>query len=214
MSFRKTLLLVTSHIILFLCPLQAMESPSKKSITERLCSEGAQDFEKWGAPLVERKILEAQTSGILNLGLILKETKMSYKINLILKLAAEWCPHIHTLFLNNNDHDIIPTAIEKLTKLEHLDLSNNQLIALPNSICTLISLKTINLADNPTFTHLPKNFYQLVNLETIDISHNTALTQLPVDFRSLIKLKYVFSSGTVLENFSELQHIENLSIIL
>ena len=67
----------------------------------------------------------------------------------------------HTLKLTKNMIAEIPSGMERLVNLTHLDVSENHIVELPPSICLLFKLKTLDANDNRLLT-LPDAIGNLV----------------------------------------------------
>ncbi|EEY54845.1 uncharacterized protein PITG_08406 [Phytophthora infestans T30-4] len=85
-------------------------------------------------------------------------------------------------------------TLERVPRLQRLDLSNNQLRDLPDAVYALQSLETLDLQQN-RLTSLPTDVHKLTQLETLDIRHNK-LETLPVQqLETLTKLQTLRVAG-------------------
>ncbi|CAI5729004.1 hypothetical protein KXD40_008514 [Peronospora effusa] len=98
-------------------------------------------------------------------------------------------------------------ALERVPRLQHLDLSHNQLRALPDAVYTLQNLKTLNVQENQ-LTILSTDVEKLMDLETLDVQYNKLKT-LPVkQLETLTKLKTL----RVVGNFELIEQLETLKM--
>lgn len=92
----------------------------------------------------------------------------------------------------------LPTSLETLEKLTHIDLSQNNLPKVPSLLFSLPSLKRINLSDNE-ITDLPPDFGDFwKNLESLNLGRNN-LKSLPVSICKMFKLKKLYISSNQLD---------------
>ncbi len=111
----------------------------------------------------------------------------------------------------------VPASIQKISRLEVLNLSNNQLSILPKQIGELKSLRSLKIAANK-FSLLPPEISELINLEELYLSDNQ-LTDLPVGVEKLSKLKTLQIKGNNFDNgvpnvLTNLTQIEKLELTL
>ncbi|XP_063903902.1 leucine-rich repeat-containing protein 70-like isoform X1 [Zophobas morio] len=107
------------------------------------------------------------------------------------QLALANVPGLTSLNLANNElTDLIPDAIEKLTKLVELDLSKNDLDFVPYSLEEVgTSLEVLIVDDNPIFEMTEKTFSKLPNIVEISANNLTLLTRINAStFASNLKL--------------------------
>ncbi|KAL6078168.1 Myotubularin-like phosphatase domain, variant 2 [Balamuthia mandrillaris] len=82
---------------------------------------------------------------------------------------------LRCLCLQNNNIELLPRSIVKLTSLTYLDLGKNKLGKLPGHLFRkLTNLKHLCLAKN-NLTQLPRGLKFLKRLHTFDLSHNSGL---------------------------------------
>ncbi|KAF1784984.1 Leucine-rich repeat domain, L domain-like [Phytophthora cactorum] len=87
-------------------------------------------------------------------------------------------------------------ALERVPRLQRLDLSNNQLRALPDAVYALQSLERLDVQQN-RLTTLSTDVQKLTQLETLDVRHNQLKT-LPVQqLQTLPKLQTLQVAGNV-----------------
>jgi leucine-rich repeat protein SHOC2 len=95
------------------------------------------------------------------------------------------------LRINETNLDSIPTAVNRLLKLEHLYVEGNRLLCIPPSIRNLSSLKALRASSNDLAQeHICGDLFGLPELHILDLSHN-CMTRLPeraADAASLIAL--------------------------
>ncbi|HIC8924096.1 TPA: leucine-rich repeat domain-containing protein, partial [Elizabethkingia anophelis] len=128
------------------------------------------------------------------------------------------------LILRNNKITIIPPEIEKLTRLETLDLSGNSIVNFYSKICSLKNLKILNLNNNRIKTiplqiknltkiislHLsnnnlsllPNQIYELSNLRELDISKNN-IEAIDDNISKLSKIQKIWINGLPLKKFPD-----------
>ncbi|XP_063903896.1 uncharacterized protein LOC135123299 [Zophobas morio] len=107
------------------------------------------------------------------------------------QLALANVPGLTSLNLANNElTELIPDAIEKLTKLVELDLSKNDLDFVPYSLETVgTSLEVLIVDDNPIFEMAENTFSKLPNIVEISANNLTQLTHINAStFASNLKL--------------------------
>ena len=80
----------------------------------------------------------------------------------------------------------LPTNIQRLTKLERLDLDGNKLTELPTEIGDLRELRWLWVSNNQ-LVGLPTSIQRLTKLETLHLDGNK-LTELPAEIGDLRKL--------------------------
>lgn len=90
----------------------------------------------------------------------------------------------------------LPNDIEKLQKLEKLEMTTKMLYTLPESISKLKSLKVLTF-NEASLQQIPKSFGELLNLE--DLTLYGEITSLPTSFGNLNKLTYLHLGGNVEE---------------
>ena len=82
---------------------------------------------------------------------------------------------------------VLPTSIQRQTKLEKLDLDGNKLTELPAEISDLRELRVLSVNNNQ-LVGLPTNIQRLTKLEKLYLYGNK-LTELPAEIGDLRKLK-------------------------
>ena len=87
------------------------------------------------------------------------------------------------------DLDELPPEIGQLGNLQTLILWDTNLEQLPPEIADLVNLRSLNLRGN-RLTELPDDFTQLVNLEQLDLGRNL-LTEVPAELWEMPSLKLV-----------------------
>ncbi|OWZ16164.1 hypothetical protein PHMEG_00010082 [Phytophthora megakarya] len=98
-------------------------------------------------------------------------------------------------------------ALERVPRLQLLDLSANQLRDLPDAVFALKSLKTLHIQQNRLNT-LSTDVEQLTQLKMLDVSHNQLKT-LPVQqLETLTKLETLRVAG----NTQLIQNLETLNM--
>lgn len=157
------------------------------------------------------------------------------KINHTSISAALKSTSSNKLSLVNIGFDTLSTDIEKLNKLEFLDLEGNNLTTLPATINSLKllkelyapnnhiskididfkelqSLKILGLGDNK-LTTIPESVFELPDLEALDLSNNQ-FTSIPAKINQLVNLKVLSFSGNNLASLPpelfELKKIKEL----
>lgn len=108
----------------------------------------------------------------------------------------------------------LPDAIGNLPKLKQLSVSYNQLSGLPETIGRLSSLKDLRLSNNKLVS-LPKGFTNLSNLTTL-IAHTNNLQTIPENIgamKKLVKLDFENNQLTTLPpSLVELENLEELIV--
>eukprot|EP00045_Choanoeca_perplexa_P006991 m.61400 g.61400 ORF g.61400 m.61400 type:complete len:496 (-) comp13875_c0_seq1:83-1570(-) len=80
-------------------------------------------------------------------------------------------PYITHLYLSNNDIDRLPSAIERLTNLQVLDMAHNKLRQVPAEMHKLSELRELSLNNNH-LSSLPYELGRLYQLDYLDIRGN------------------------------------------
>lgn len=113
-------------------------------------------------------------------------------------------------FLSNTDTKItLPADINKLIRLERLELNSSMLHELPESFSDLKALKTLYL-NQVSLKELPQNFGNLSSLENLELYGK--LNYLPKSFGNLNKLKSLSLGGNLEElpeSFGNLSSLTN-----
>jgi internalin A len=115
----------------------------------------------------------------------------------------------------------VPTEIEKLSHLKHLDLGRNivnnkenKLNTFPREILKLKNLEKLYL-DRTQIDELPKEISELKNLKFLNIG-NTLISVLPIEISALKNLTSLSLGGTQIREFpkeiSELKNLQELSL--
>ena len=153
---------------------------------------------------VIRFILGAQQLNFSNKGLATFE--LDQMLPFLQKLG-----HLH---LQDNQLDILPDSIGKLSKLSILGLWNNQLSSLPDSMGKLDKLWALNVWNNK-LTKLPASMGQLVNLNSLFLKDNL-LKSLPPELEGMSSLKELNISNNQLKSVPEviakLEALEHLNL--
>lgn len=83
----------------------------------------------------------------------------------------EYMPNIQKLVLDKNHFSNMPSAMGRLSKLEHLSMAKNRLNVVPPSIGNLVELKYLNLRECNVKT-LPAEIWYCRKLEMLNLSSN------------------------------------------
>jgi Leucine-rich repeat (LRR) protein len=102
-------------------------------------------------------------------------------------------PYIKTLSLYYNGIAELPQDIDKLKKLEELNMSANYLKNLPTSFANLDNLKDLDLYDND-FDVFPEEITKLKNLDKLDLSFNN-IKEIPDSIANLANTLQSFRIG-------------------
>ncbi|OQX96266.1 MAG: hypothetical protein B6I24_11695 [Bacteroidetes bacterium 4572_128] len=106
----------------------------------------------------------------------------------------------------------IPSDIEKLIYLQHLDLSNNRIIYIAENIDSLKNLQVLILSGNK-ITKIPEQIGNLQNLEILILSANK-ITELTDSIGNLKKLKVLNLRKNLLKKFpKKLEFLTSLEIL-
>ncbi|CAI5734796.1 unnamed protein product [Peronospora destructor] len=117
------------------------------------------------------------------------------------------CHQLLCEFVGNACACRLSLALERVPRLQHLDLSHNQLRALPDAVYALQNLKTLNVQENQ-LTTLSTDVEKLIELETLDVGYNELKT-LPVEqLETLTRLKTL----RVVGNFDLITKLETLKM--
>lgn len=79
-------------------------------------------------------------------------------------------PKLRSLWLRNNEIQLLDTSVNEMTELVNLYLENNQLTSLPKSLVGLKSLRVLHLSYNQ-FTILPEELQTIPLLILLHIDH-------------------------------------------
>ncbi|KAH9715475.1 Disease resistance protein SUMM2 [Citrus sinensis] len=103
---------------------------------------------------------------------------MENQIKVILGMPR--CPHLLTLFLNNNVKLRISDGfLQYMSSLKVLSLSHNEvLFELPSDISRLVSLELLDLS-NSRIRELPEELAALVNLKCLNLEYTFDLAKIP-----------------------------------
>ncbi|XAR48995.1 hypothetical protein NMG60_11032003 [Bertholletia excelsa] len=79
--------------------------------------------------------------------------------------------YLRMMDLGGQSFEVLPSSINKLKHLRHLNLSKNvKLKSLPNSICKLVALEMLNLAFCKGLERLPKSIGKLIRLRFLFVT--------------------------------------------
>ncbi|KDO41653.1 hypothetical protein CISIN_1g042327mg [Citrus sinensis] len=114
------------------------------------------------------------------------------------------CPHLLTLFLDNNESLKIPNDFfQYMHSLKVLNLSRIKLKSFPLGISKLVSLQQLDLSYS-SIKELPRELYALVNLKCLNLEHAEELITIPQQVISNFSRLHVLRMyGTVSLNFLE-----------
>eukprot|EP00053_Salpingoeca_punica_P019261 m.193614 g.193614 ORF g.193614 m.193614 type:complete len:1373 (+) comp17602_c1_seq5:88-4206(+) len=120
------------------------------------------------------------------------------------------------LRLNRTGLDVIPSAVNRLARLEHLYMEGNKLLCIPPSIKLLTSLQALRASYNDLSQNdICGDLFRLEELTTVDLSHNS-MTELPADI-SLAANLVILSLGhnklaglttDFLRHVTDLEHLD------
>ena len=87
--------------------------------------------------------------------------------------------HVNTkyIYLNGNGFTTIPSALEKLTQLTHMELNNNHITSI-SRVLRFQNLSSLSLRNNPINNISPSAFVNTSGLYRLDLA-NTGLTTIP-----------------------------------
>ncbi|HAS42108.1 MAG TPA: hypothetical protein DCS93_16640 [Microscillaceae bacterium] len=97
--------------------------------------------------------------------------------------------HLERLYINDNELMFLPSALQQLPKLRHLNASKNEIFTI-NGIEKIKSLQSLYLQNN-SLRSLPKNLGDLHHLEILFLEDNN-LSELPTSIRYLKSLKSLY----------------------
>ncbi len=120
----------------------------------------------------------------------LKSGKGTIKARLQIDTIPEIYNSIEKLYLNNQNLEVLPEWIKKLSNLKLLALSSCNLKILPEWIGELNQLNFLTIADNK-ISCLPNSFGNLVNLQNCYIIKNS-IQSLPDSIENLSNLKVFY----------------------
>jgi Leucine-rich repeat (LRR) protein len=120
--------------------------------------------------------------------------------------------NIENLDLSSASVKKIPIEIERLIKLEKIELYNNQIKQFPAGLCKIETLKTINLSNNKIKV-IPRDIIKLKNLQYLNLNSNAIIT-FPKGFKKLQELRNLSISHNKIEEIPlEICELVNLEII-
>ena len=133
-------------------------------------------------------------------------------IELIAKLAPEWCESFHALHIQSRK---IPSGIERFINLEVLKIYGCGVEFVPSEIGNLNKLRVLNLANN-NISAIPDSIGNLQSLEELSLARNPiAIEGLPQSLGRLSKLKKLYVWFSNIESKEALEsHLNNPSIVL
>ena len=112
-------------------------------------------------------------------------------------MGSEMCIRDRSeLSVSNNQLVGLPTSIQKLNRLQWLDLDGNNLTELPAEISDLKELMVLKVSNNQ-LVGLPTSIQKLNSLRELYMDGNN-LTELPAEIGGLGKLRFLFVSGNPL----------------
>ena len=109
--------------------------------------------------------------------------------------------------MSNNQLVGLPTSLQRLNKLEVLNLDRNKLRELPAGIGDLIELRNLSVSNNQ-LVDLPTSMQKLGELEKLNLCNNK-LTELPAGIGDLKELSWLYVSGNPL-NFDAIRFAQKL----
>ncbi len=140
--------------------------------------------------------------------------KIIYKQELkILPREIERLAKLEKLDLSDNRLVWLPAELGNLTDLVSLDLNRNSLIAVPVELGNLTKLERLSLSDN-MLVWLPAELGNLRNLLSLNLNRNQ-LTLVPEELGKLAKLEILFLRNNQLTSLpAELGNLTNLRLLL
>jgi len=117
-------------------------------------------------------------------------------------------------FFYNTVLGFMPLGLEKLKKLETLNLSNNSIkgkLSDYEYIFLMDSLKEMDLSNNDLEGKIPSKFKYMKNLESLDLSYNELEGYIPYDLEEMNNLHYFYvNDNEKLEGYGPLfKNLEN-----
>ncbi|KAF9356390.1 cysteinyl-tRNA synthetase [Mortierella sp. AD094] len=108
--------------------------------------------------------------------------------------AENGVPHITLLDARGNRiRDLEKAHLDKAHKLHTLILQCNRLDSIPSSFAAFQNLRTINLSSN-NFSNFPDILCSIISLEELDLSFNN-IGEIPIDISNLVRLKKLLLYG-------------------
>ncbi|KAI8372450.1 hypothetical protein BD560DRAFT_482817 [Blakeslea trispora] len=99
----------------------------------------------------------------------------------------------------------LPSSMDQLKNLRHLNLSHNELYQIPSSIYFLEKLNHLDVSFNP-FKQIPANIACLINLSFLDLS-NTNIYSIPVELLRLsMTMIRIDGCSHILDRSTEFNH--------
>jgi adenylate cyclase len=134
--------------------------------------------------------------------------------NLLLEAPVDFlqmCKSLKQLWLTNNDYVLIPSSLQYIPNLEHLNISSNHIRDLePAHLENINSLRTLR-AYNNQLKQLPQSFSKFQHLTILFISNNS-FTKFPDVICQIKSLAYLDISFNKISTFPE--EICNLSNLI
>ena len=119
---------------------------------------------------------------------------------------------LQILLYLSNDLEELPEDIDRLQRLQEVNLSDNLLRNLPERFCNLKNLQRLRINRNKLGS-LPSTLGQLEDLEALEVNHNE-IAELPQNIGQLSKLKklYLFENkiSQLPASFIQLVNLEKL----
>ena len=130
------------------------------------------------------------------------------------EVSDEECMAVQTIIISDESYSRLPESIDKLGKLQILDLSSTGINELPESIGKLRELQYLNLG-YAGIVKLPESIGELSELQTLWLNH-TRINELPESIGKLGKLQKLSLSYTGVselpESICELHDLQYLDL--
>ncbi len=130
-----------------------------------------------------------------SIGHLIRLRYLDLRSNYLTELPAlEKLALLESLYLSDNQLEVLPDWIGKLSKLQSLDLVKNRLQSLPDTLSNLTQLRKLAFSGNE-FSVFPEVLCKITNLQDIYLEGN-AIERIPDSIRNISNIRTLRLGGT------------------